>query len=144
MRKHEKFIIENDLVSKIFSGYEKSACEKLLLLRKLILETAAENNLQDQLEETLKWQEPSYISKIGSTIRIAPYKKDKAKVAVFFNCKTVLIETIKELYKDLFEYEGNRALVFTIADSLPTKELKHCIRLALTYHRIKKRPLLGC
>jgi len=144
MGQNEKYVIENTLVLNVFSGYEKSAREKLLLLRKLILETAAENNLQDQLEETLKWQEPSYISKKGSTIRIAPYKKNKAKVVMFFNCKTVLIETIKELYQDLFEYEGNRALVFTIADSVPTKELKHCIELALTYHQIKKRPLLGC
>jgi len=144
MKQCEKDFIENTQVLNVYSGYEKKAHDKLMLLRKLILETATEINLLDQLEETLKWEEPSYISKMGSTIRIAPFKKNKAKVAMFFNCKTVLVETIQELYQDLFEYEGNRALVFTISDRIPVKELKHCIELALTYHKIKKLPLLGC
>lgn len=136
--------INNVKLSNIFSGYEKPARKKLLLLRKLILETADEINLHEPIEETIRWQEPSYISNAGSTIRIAPYKKDEEKVAMFFNCKTVLIETIKEIYQDLFEYEGNRAIILAIKDDIPTKELKHCIELALTYHRRKKRPLLGC
>ena len=140
----ENINIKNRQVSNSFAAFEKPAREKLFLLRQLILETASEIGLDDTLEETLKWGEPSYISQSGSTIRIAPYKRDKAKVAMFFNCKTILIETIKEVYEDVFEYEGNRALLLFIDKDIPRSELKHCIELALTYHKIKKLPLLGC
>lgn len=48
-----------------------------------------------------------------------------------------------ELYPDTFEFEGNRAIVLRETTELPVAPLKHCISLALTYHRRKKLPLLG-
>ena len=36
-----------------------------------------------------------------------------------------------------------RAIVFGETDEFPVDELKHCISLALTYHRVKHLPLLG-
>ena len=33
--------------------------------------------------------------------------------------------------------------MFGETDELPVNELKHCISLALTYHRVKRLPLLG-
>ena len=63
--------------------------------------------------------------------------------AMYFNCNTSLVDTFKELYGDLFNFEGNRAIVFNETDELVVNELKHCISLALTYHRVKRLPLLG-
>lgn len=63
--------------------------------------------------------------------------------ALYFHCKTRLVETFRELYGDTLRFEGNRAIVFNMQDPLPLEILKHCILLALTYHRRKNKPLLG-
>jgi hypothetical protein len=39
--------------------------------------------------------------------------------------------------------QRNRAIVFNVTDEIPVSELKHCVSLALTYHRIKHLPMLG-
>jgi len=60
-----------------------------------------------------------------------------------FHCRTRLVDTFKELYRDIFKYEGNRAIVIDEDDEIATNELKHCISLSLTYHRRKHLPVLG-
>ncbi|WP_158560370.1 hypothetical protein [Paenibacillus contaminans] len=45
--------------------------------------------------------------------------------------------------EDVFNYEGNRAIVFAEIDEIPVVELKQCIALALTYHTRKHQPMLG-
>jgi hypothetical protein len=51
-----------------FDQYPEAIKPKLLRLRELILSTAEETDSISQLEETLKWGEPSYLVKKGSTI----------------------------------------------------------------------------
>jgi hypothetical protein len=53
------------------------------------------------------------------------------------------VDTFKGVYGDVFKYEGSRAIAFEMNDTIPTKELKHCINLALRYHKLKHLPLLG-
>ena len=117
--------------------------EKLLFLRQLVFDTASEIEGIDTIEETLKWGEPSYIAKGGSTVRIGWKASKPTQYAMYFHCQTKLIDTFKEVYGDKFIYEGNRAILFDENDKLPVKELKHCIALALTYHSRKHLPLLG-
>ena len=62
---------------------------------------------------------------------------------VCFNCNTSLVNTFKAVYGDVFTFEGNRAIVFGEIDELRVNALKHCISLALTYHRVKHLPSLG-
>jgi len=88
---------------------------KLLFLRQLILDTAAELDAVGAVEETLKWGEPSYITKSGSTIRIDWKRSNPKQYAMYFHCKTKLVDTFKELYRDQFKFEGNRAIVFARA-----------------------------
>jgi len=57
-------------VKLVFDSYPKQAKKQLLKLRSLVLEAATVINELDNLEETLKWGEPSYLTKHGSTIRI--------------------------------------------------------------------------
>jgi len=130
-------------VGSIFDSYPDDMRKKLLFLRQLILETATEIGLINELEETLKWGEPSYLTESGSTIRIDWKETKPNQYAVYFHCKTKLIETFKEIYRDTFTFEGNRAIVFYENDAVPISELKHCIELSLTYHKIKHFPLLG-
>ncbi len=135
--------ITNSEVAEVFNQYPKHMREKLMFLRQLIIDTASETEEVGELEETLKWGEPSYLTKTGSTIRINWKKSKPEQYAVYFHCKTKLIDTFKELYKDVFKFEGNRAIVFNEGDEIPINELKHCISISLTYHRRKKLPMLG-
>ncbi len=130
-------------VENVFKSYPQEIREKLLLLRQLVIETAAETESITSLEETLKWGEPSYLTKSGSTIRMDWKKSKPNQYALYFNCKTKLIDTFKERYKNEFKYEGNRAIVFNKHDKIPINELKHCILLSLTYHQRKHLPMLG-
>ncbi len=130
-------------VAKVFNNYPESIRQKLLLLRQLILDTALETESVIKLEETLKWGEPSYLSKYASTIRIDWEKSNPNQYAIYFHCKTKLVDTFKEIYRDKFKFEGNRAIIFNEDDELPIEELKHCISLSLTYHLRKNLPMLG-
>ena len=136
-------LIENPKVSQVFEKQPEPIRTNLLFLRQLILETASETEGIEQLEETLKWGEPSYLTKKGSTIRINSKKSDPSQYAIYFNCKTILVETFREIYRDTFCFEDNRAIVFNQGDKIPIEQLKHCIALALTYHDRKNLPMLG-
>ena len=122
---------------------------KLIFLRALIVETAnminSSSNLKPigDLEETLKWGEPSYLVKKGSTVRIDWKAKTPNQYAIYFKCTSKLVATFKKLYGDLFTYENNRAILFELDAKVPKKELKNCIGLALKYHSVKNLPLLG-
>jgi hypothetical protein len=135
--------IETPEVAEVFSAYPKSMRKKLMFLRKLVVETASETEGVTNLEETLKWREPSYIAKGGSAIRMDWKKTKPDQYAMYFHCQTKLVDTFKELYKNKFKFEGNRAIVFNEDDEIPIDELKHCISLALTYHSRKHLTLLG-
>ncbi|OZG70710.1 hypothetical protein BTA51_24270 [Hahella sp. CCB-MM4] len=129
-------------VRKKFADYPDHVRSILLSIRSLILETARELGI-DQVTETLKWGEPSYFCPGGSTVRIDWKAATPERYAVYFHCQTRLVETFRELYGDLFEYDGHRAIVFNLGQVVPTQELKHCIGLSLQYHQLKRLPLLG-
>ncbi|OJE32381.1 hypothetical protein BAQ47_26865 [Bacillus tropicus] len=133
----------NIMVEEVFKQYPKHIQSRILVLRRLILDTAIETEGIDHVEETLKWGEPSYIAKKGSTIRIGWKQSSPDQYAMYFNCNTRLVDTFKEVYRDIFNYEGNRAIVFAVNDKIPLDELKQCIVLALTYHTRKHLPMLG-
>ncbi|MBU2712068.1 DUF1801 domain-containing protein [Zooshikella harenae] len=135
--------IINTQVAEKFESYPPDIRQKLLELRALILETAYEIDKALVLDESLKWGEPSYTIKGGSTIRIDWKEKSPDYCGVYFNCKTTLVSTFKVLYQDIFHFEGNRAIMLNIKDSVPVEPLKHCISMALRYHRIKHLPMLG-
>lgn len=133
----------NDKVANVFKGWPEEPRKNLLYLRKLILKTAAESEDIAMLNETLKWGEPAYLCKTGSTIRLGFRASAPRSYAMYFNCQSKLIETFREVYADEFEFDGNRGLIFNVKDEVPVEALKHCIHVALHYHRCKGLPLLG-
>ena len=135
--------IKDKKVADVFSKYPESIRKKLFQLRQLVLDTALELDGVKEVEETLKWGEPSYLLKGGSTIRMAWKESRPNQCALYFNCKTRLVDTFRELYSDKLNFEGNRMLIFNEGDEIPVREIKHCILLALTYHSVKHLPLLG-
>lgn len=133
----------NPAVAEKIGTYPPAAQKKLKALRKLILKTAKQLEAVEEIEETLKWQEPSYLVKKGSTIRIDWKAKTPNQYAIYFKCTSKLVMTFREVYGDLFEYEKNRAIVFQMNDLIPVKELESCIAAALTYHSVKEVVNLG-
>lgn len=125
-----------------FESFPKEIRSELMRLREFILEVAKECEL-GSVEESLKWGELSYLAKGGSPIRIGWRPKSPDEYCLFFHCQTALVETFKEIYGDLFAYEGNRAILLQRSKTVPIEELKHCVRLALRYHKRKHLPLLG-
>ena len=130
-------------VEEVFENYPEIAKEKMRNLRNLILATASEVAGLTHLEETLKWGEPSYVTKKGSTLRIDWKPRSPEQYAMYFNCNSMLVETFRMVFGDLFQYEGNRAIIFPLNGHLPEAELKHCITACLTYHQVKHLPMLG-
>lgn len=126
-----------------FAAYPPAIKTKIEYLRSLILETAKESATIAQIEETLKWGEPSYFVKKGSTIRIDWKPKTPNQYAIYFKCTSKLVSTFREVYGATFNYENNRAILFGLDDEIPKTKLKNCIRLALNYHSIKNLPRLG-
>ncbi|WP_338359772.1 DUF1801 domain-containing protein [Yeosuana marina] len=133
----------NPQVEMVFNNYPHSVRNKMLALRNLIIETAQEIEEVKIVEETLKWGEPSYLAKTGSTIRIDWKSKSPNQYAMYFQCTSRLVETFRLIFNNTFNFEGKRAIIFTLDDKIPTTELKYCIKSALIYHKVKHLPLLG-
>jgi Domain of unknown function (DU1801) len=131
---------ENAAVAQVFATCPPEIRRQLLALRKLILEVAASTEGVGVMEETLKWGEPAFItsqSKSGSTIRLGWKKSNPTQYAIYFNCKTNLVESFRTLFPSEFKFQGNRAIVFDADEIVPTDALCFCIAAALTYHRDK-------
>lgn len=134
--------MENEKVKSILDGYPDHITERLYELRQLIIDVAEKTVGVDKLMETIKWAEPSYVTKTGSTIRLDWKAKTPEDYFLFFICSTELVSTFKFIFGDELKFEGKRAIVLSFKP-LPKDSLTRCIQLALTYHRVKHLPMLG-
>ncbi len=116
---------------------------KMQYLREIVHETAKEIPEIKELEETLKWGEPSFITKIGSTLRMDWKEKTLEQYQIYFKCTSRLVETFKLVFGELFQYEKNRAIIFKLDEEIPIALLKECIRATLMYHKVKNDEILG-
>lgn len=119
----------------MFAKYPKPIKGRLLELRSLILEVALSIDEVGELEETLKWGQPSYLpskTKSGTSIRIDADTQFGLDYALYVNCKTSLVDNWRELYPNL-KYGSNRSVHFSVADELEKEKIKHMIAMTLTY-----------
>ncbi len=124
-------------VRSVYEAYQGSQRKALFVLRAMILEVGGETEGVGEIEECLKWGQPSFVTKrpkSGSTIRIDAVKECTSKVAAYFICNTNLVERFREHYSDTFAFEGNRALILDGSKPMPVEPLRHCFAMALTYH----------
>ena len=112
-------------------------------LRELVIETAEETDGVNVLEETLKWGEPSFVTKNGSTLRMDWKEKTPDQYAMYFQCKSRLVDTFRLVFGHKFQYEGKRAIVFQVNQKISELELKKCIKASLIYHKVKDQITLG-
>lgn len=127
---------QSPAVAAKFDAYPPQARRRLLALRELIFRTASRTPGVGELEETLKWGEPAYVtpSRSGSTVRIDWKPKQPDRYAMYFHCQTNLVETFRTLFPRDFRFEGNRALVFALGEEPKADSLAFCIAASLTYH----------
>jgi hypothetical protein len=143
MKSNTLIFQSNPEVDAIFDNYSALVMKQMKYLRQRVLDAADEIEDPQNIEETLKWGEPSYLTKHGSTVRTDWKAKAPDQYAIYFKCTSKFVPTFREIYPTEFTYEGNRALVFSLEEELPAEALKHCIKVALTYHKVKHLPLLG-
>ena len=136
-------IITNPEIDTNFASYPDFVRNKMQYLRELIRETADEIPGISALEETLKWGEPSFITKYGSTLRIDWKDKTPDQYAMYFQCTSRLVDTFRLIFGSTFQYEEKRAILFQLNQKIPVVELKECIRAALIYHKVKHLETLG-
>ncbi len=136
-------LITDPKVDDVFANYPDFVKDKMQYLRELIIETAEETPEITDLEETLKWGEPSFLTKTGSTLRIDWKEKTPNQYQMYFKCTSKLVETFKLVFGELFEYEKNRAIIFQLEQEIPVSELKKCIKATLMYHKVKNDLTLG-
>ncbi len=119
----------------MFDKYPEPVKSRLIELCSLILEVALSIDEVGELEETLKWGQPSYLpskTKSGTSIRIDADTRFGLDYALYVNCKTNLVENWRELYPAL-KYGSNRSVHFSVDDELEKEKIKHMIAMALTY-----------
>lgn len=118
-----------------FVSFPEPRRSGLLALRQLIFETAETTPGIGELEETLKWGQPAYLTpetRAGSTIRLGLPKA--GGYAIYAHCQTTIISDFRSLFPDDFDYEGNRAVLFDDDETPAADKLRLLIRRALTYH----------
>lgn len=134
--------VANADVKAVIDNYPDELRERILFLRQMIYDVAAQTEGVGELEETLKWGQISYLtphSKSGTTIRLDATTDPSLGFGMFVHCQTTLVETFRALYGDLLTYEGTRSVKFDLNDDIPVEAMRHCIEMALTYHLDKKR-----
>lgn len=97
-------VFNNPVVAAVFVAYPETFRTKLMFLRQLIFDTAEKTEGVGELEETLKWGEPAYLTsqtKSGSTIRINWKESLGNNYAIYFKCTTDLVPTFKESIQNL-------------------------------------------
>ncbi len=130
-------------VNEVFANYPDFVRDKLQHLRELVIETAEETEGVTVLEETLKWGEPSFVTKNGSTLRMDWKEKTPNQYAMYFQCTSRLVDTFRLVFDNKFQFDGKRAIVFQLNQKIPELELKECIKASLIYHNVKEQITLG-
>ena len=106
-----------------FDEYPDDVRGRLGQLRSFIFELLSDLGL-GEVEESLKWGEPSYNVKTGSPIRIDWKLKSPNNYYLFFNCQTKLVDTFRELHDGTLVFQGNRAIVLNLTEPLPRALIK--------------------
>ncbi len=113
------------VVEERFSNFKHT--ETALKMRAFVY-TIAENLELHTIQESLKWNQPSYVCEGGTAVRIA---EQNGKIGYFVSCQTSIIESLKKDYPEC-DFDKTRGLLFNAEAEIPEVASK-LIRLALQY-----------
>ncbi|WP_114007976.1 DUF1801 domain-containing protein [Cohaesibacter intestini] len=133
----------NPALADAFNAFPLPTRQALQKVRSWIYEIAAADAQIGTIVEELKWGQPSYATqpKSGVPLRLGQ-PKDGASSALYVPCQSALIGELRAHYDrgeaSSIWFEGNRGLHFDPTKPLPEAELRHAIKLALTYYQRRK------
>ncbi|XDD54156.1 hypothetical protein AB3N62_17070 [Leptospira sp. WS4.C2] len=133
----QKFPIPSEPLTSYYFNLTPVMLNKVMEIRNWIYEISQSNDQIGEIEECLKWGQPSFLTpktKSGSTIRIG--KVNDSEYALYFNCKTTIAQEIAIEFPEL-KCDGKRALYFAIDQKLSKTKVIVCLKKALLYHKRK-------
>jgi hypothetical protein len=95
----------NPQVELVFEAYPDHVRRQMLNVRALVIRTAKETEGITSLEETLRWGEPSYLTNIGSTLRMDWKPKSPDQYALYFKCTSRLVETFRLFFNWMINFQ---------------------------------------
>jgi len=131
--------LPNPETIKVFDKCQPKTKQVLLTIRQWIFDIAKNADEIGQIQECLKWGEPSYVThspKSGTTLRLSQLKSNPTEFGLFVHCQTTLIDEFRVVYPDL-KYDKNRGVIFDSRQPMQIDPIKQFIFLALTYHSRK-------
>ena len=124
-------------VAEVYDSFPNDIQELMMAIRSYIFEEALLNPSVGTISETLKWNQPAYLTdetKSGETIRLTWNERKPNQFAMLVNYQTSLIASFKEYYDSVLTFDGTRAIVFERGKPLPEDATRHCIAMAQTYN----------
>jgi len=128
-------------VQTAFDAFPPEVRHRLAEIRALIFGIAGEDPRIGTISETLKWGEPAYLTEAtrsGSTIRLGWPRHSPDHAAVYFICRTTLVDEFRERFRNDFQFEGTRAVLLPINGGVDEAALEFMLSMALTY-RLRPR-----
>lgn len=120
-------------VQAVFDSFTDETRASAMVLRDLIIAVADETPEADAVEETLRWGQPAYVTKKGSTLRIGVPKSGGC--ALYAHCQSNIISSYAAAFPGADVIEGNRAVIFAHVDDIDVGRLRMLVHHALTYHQ---------
>ncbi|MEP5265127.1 MAG: DUF1801 domain-containing protein, partial [Nitratireductor sp.] len=100
-------------MAKVFENYSPPIRARLMLLRETIFDVADKTEGVGEIEETLKWGQPAYLtSETGSGTTIRLDGTEDGAHALYVHCQTTLIGDYRALYDGILRFGGNRSIFF--------------------------------
>ncbi len=118
-------------VEAVFNTFPDDVREGLLLLREQIFTVAKTSKTVTPITEALRWGQPAYLSKTGSTLRLGIPKT--GGFAIYAHCQTTIMSDFVRMFPEGFKVEGNRAIHFANQHEIDTDKLHFLISRAQTY-----------
>jgi len=118
-------------VAAVFKSFPDDVRGGLLQLREQIFSVAKTSESIAPITEALRWGQPAYLSKTGSTLRLGIPKT--GGFAIYAHCQTTIIGDFAQMFPEGFKVEGNRAVYFDDVWEIDSDKLHFLISNALTY-----------
>lgn len=84
------------------------------------------------VEEALRWGQPAYLTKKGTTIRLGVTKAGHP--SVFTHCQSSVMSDVQAVAAEGVIWDGNRGVSWPVDAPFPEPILQLLINRALTYH----------
>jgi len=125
-------------IAAAIADYPEATRDTLLELRALIHRVAARTEGVDAVEETLRWGQPAFICRSGTTVRLAEARGGSGAVGVYTSCQTPLVADFAREHGELFEYDAGRGIHIPAGERMREAEIGDFLSAALTY-KLRRR-----